>query len=171
MKTDIKKLVFVALMVSASLVLHLVESSLPLLYFVVPGLKLGLSNIISLILLYTMSAYYAIVVLCIRMVLSSFFGGGISAFMFSITGGLLSIFVMKLSKEQKLLPISIPVVSVLGAISFNLGQLIVASFMVRNFYVLSYLPIMGIVSIGTGLFIGYSSKFIVERVDIKKMFR
>ncbi len=168
MKSDVKKLVFIALMVSASLMLHFMESMFPLLYFIVPGLKLGLANIIILILVYSAPIYYAFVVFFIRIMLSSFFGGGISVFLFSLVGGLLSFLVMKLFKEQNLMEMSIPFVSVLGAISFNFGQLLVASIMVDNFFVLTYIFIMGIASLATGLFIGFSAKFVIERKLIEK---
>ncbi len=168
MKQEVKNLVFIALMVAASLMLHFIEGMLPLLYFIVPGLKLGLTNIIMLILVYSAPIHYALSVLILRIVLSSMFGGGISVFMFSLVGGLLSLFIMKILKEQKLINMSIPFVSVMGAIGFNFGQLFVASLLVDNFFVMTYIFIMGIASIGTGLFVGFCAKFVIDRKLIEK---
>ncbi len=166
MKNKIKRLVFISLMVSLSLVLRIVESFMPLLYFIAPGMKLGLTNIVSLTVLYTLGLKYAVLILFFRVAIASMFAGGISVFMFSIVGGLFSIVIMQICIKQNFYQMGLQLVSVLGAISFNLGQLFVASVLVSNLAILYYLPVMGLGSIGTGLFVGYVSKLICSQTVI-----
>ena len=76
LKKNTKKLMFMSLMVAYSLILYLIESTLPGLYFIAPGAKLGLSNIVSVTLLYIGGIQMAFSVLIVRIILSSIFGGG-----------------------------------------------------------------------------------------------
>ncbi len=162
-----KKLTYMSLMVSYSLILHIIESALPSLYFIAPGAKLGLSNIISLVILYANGAPMAIGVLLIRIVLASIFGGNMSAFLYSLTGGIFAILSMWGMKSLNLKSISIVGVSVVGAVFFNIGQLFAAGMMIENFSIFVYLPVMIYVSIGTGILVGFTAKFVLERVNKK----
>lgn len=90
-------------MIAYSLVLYFIESMLPGLYFIAPGAKLGLTNIITLSMLYIMGFGDAFAVIVIRILLSSIFGGGMSAFMYSISGGIMSLVAMYLMKKQTLI--------------------------------------------------------------------
>ena len=83
-----RRITFMALMVAYSLILYFIESMLPSLYFIAPGAKLGLTNIITLSLLYMTGLGDAFFVLVVRVIMSSIFGGGINAFMYSISGGI-----------------------------------------------------------------------------------
>lgn len=163
-----RKTVFLALMISYSLVLYFVESMLPSLYFIAPGAKLGLTNIISLSVLYLMGFRPAFVVLTIRIVLSSMFGGGLSAFLYSIMGGVFSLVAMWGMKKLNLKHVSIVGISVVGAVFFNLGQLTAAALIIKNPSIFVYLPILAYVSLGTGLFVGFAGKFVVERTKFIK---
>ena len=159
-----KRLTYMALMVSYSLVLHFIESTLPSLYFIAPGAKLGLSNIISLVLLYMNGAPIAIGVLLTRIVLGAIFGGNISSFIYSLSGGLFAIFSMWGIKAMDMKSISVIGVSVVGSVFFNIGQLFAAGIMIENFLIFAYLPVTIYVSIGTGLLVGYSAKFVLQRL-------
>lgn len=160
-----KKLMFMSLMVAYSLILYIIEAMLPGLYFIAPGAKLGLSNIVSLVLLYTSSFNTALLVLMVRILLSSFFGASFSMFFYSMAGGLFSIFAMALVKKLRLPSVTEIGVSVVGSISFNIGQLTVAALMIHNISVFVYLPILLYVSIATGIFVGYSAKFLVQKIN------
>lgn len=159
-----KKLVYLALMVSQSLVLYLVEAMLPPLAFIAPGAKLGLSNIITLSLLYLSGWMDALIVLLLRIFIASIFGGGVSALIYSLFGGLMSLFCMNLAKKLHRWDVSIIGVSVCGALSFNFGQLLAASIIISNLKIFVYLPVLSYVSVGTGIFVGLVSKFLVEKM-------
>ncbi len=158
-----KKTVFMGLMIAYTLILYIIESMLPSVYFIAPGAKLGLSNIISLTLLYTGGFSMALTVLVIRIVLSSIFVGGFSAFLYSICGGFLSIVMMFIAKSAGAKYFSEVGVSVVGAVSFNIGQLCAAALMIHNASIFVYLPVMIYVSIGTGILVGFTAKFIRRR--------
>lgn len=159
-----KKLIFMSLMVAYSLVLYFVESMLPGLYFIAPGAKLGLSNIVSLILLYIGGFQMAVMVLLTRIVMSSIFGGGFSAFLYSVSGGILSILAMYAVKRFNFKSVSEIGVSVCGAVAFNIGQLFMAALMISNMSIFIYLPVLLYVSIGTGVFVGFAARYMLEKL-------
>lgn len=159
-----KKMIFLSLMISYSLVLHLVERILPSLYFIAPGAKLGLTNIISLVILYTYGMGSALTVLVLRIILSSIFGGGFSSFLYSITGGIFAIFAMWGIKSLQSASISEIGVSVVGAVFFNIGQLAAAALMIQNLSIFVYLPVMMYVSVATGTLVGFSAKYIIRKL-------
>ena len=148
-----KRLMFMSLMVAYSLILYFIESMLPGLYFIAPGAKLGLSNIVSLILLYIGGFQMAVIVLITRIIMSSMFGGGFSAFLYSISGGILSILVMFLAKSLNLKGVTEVGISVCGAVAFNIGQLLMAAWIINNMSIFVYLPVLLYVSVGTGILV------------------
>lgn len=152
-------------MISYSLVLHLAERMLPSLYFIAPGAKLGLTNIISLVLLYSYGMGSAVTVLVLRIILSSIFGGGFSSFLYSITGGLFAILAMWGIKSCRLSSVSEVGVSVVGAVFFNIGQLVAAAMMIQNLSIFVYLPVMMYVSVVTGSLVGFSGRYVIQRLS------
>lgn len=163
-----RKITFMALMVAYSLILYFIESMLPSLYFIAPGAKLGLTNIITLSLLYMTGLGDAFFVLVVRIIMSSIFGGGINAFMYSISGGIFSMMAMFIMKKLNLPGVSIIGISVVGAVFFNIGQLIVSALVIRNISIFVYLPVLMYISLGTGILVGYTSRYITERLKFKK---
>ncbi|HHY78606.1 MAG TPA: Gx transporter family protein, partial [Clostridiales bacterium] len=93
--TRVRKMVLLSILISQALVLHVIERAIPV-PVPVPGVKLGLANIISLITIILFGYKEAVVVVTIRTLLGSLFGGGLSSFMYSLAGGLLSTSVMAL---------------------------------------------------------------------------
>ena len=171
-----RRITFMALMVAYSLILYFIESMLPSLYFIAPGAKLGLTNIITLSLLYMTGLGDAFFVLVVRVIMSSIFGGGINAFMYSISGGILSMIAMFLIKKlnlpgaesiNHLTYVNMIGVSVVGAVFFNVGQLIVSAMVIRNISIFVYLPILMYISLGTGILVGYTSRYITGRLKFK----
>lgn len=163
-----RKITFMALMVAYSLILYFIESMLPSLYFIAPGAKLGLTNIITLSLLYMTGLGDAFFVLVVRIIMSSIFGGGINAFMYSISGGIFSMMAMFIMKKLNLPGVSIIGISVVGAVFFNIGQLIVSALVIRNISIFVYLPVLMYISLGTGILVGYTSRYITDRLKFKK---
>lgn len=163
-----KKTVFLSLMIAYSLVLYIIESMLPTLYFIAPGAKLGLTNIVTLSLMYILGAKDAFIVMTIRIIMSSIFGGSMSAFMYSFGGGFLSLLAMYIVKKMNFKTVSIIGISVIGAMFFNIGQLLVSAAIIKNISIFVYLPILMYVSLGTGVLVGYAAKFMVERTKFVK---
>lgn len=162
MKTS--KMIYIGLLVGQALVLYMFESMIPV-PFITPGAKLGLSNLITVIALYTLenNREYFIVVI-IRIILSTVFGGNLSSFIYSISGGLLSLIVMIFIKTIGKDMVSIIGVSSAGAVFHNIGQLLIAAIVLNNIGVFLYLPIMSIGGIGTGIFIGITANYIVKHL-------
>lgn len=156
MKT--RKMTFLGLMIAYSLVLYIVETYIPNpLIAIFPGAKLGLSNIITLISLMILGVNNTCIILTVRIILSSIFTGPISYLLFSAGGAYLSLICMYLSSKVK--GFSLIGVSIMGAIGHNIGQLLVASIIVKNINMVGYLPFMLIASLVTGIFVGLVSKY------------
>lgn len=155
-------MVFMSLILAISLALHYIESSLPSLVFVVPGLRLGLSNIVLVIMLCKFKPSQAFLIMLLRIVLSSAFGGGPSVFIYSLAGGLFSFLSMLFLIKSKAFDLSLIGISMIGSVFFNAGQLLVASALIDSAIFMAYLPIMAISSIITGLFVGLVSVYVCE---------
>lgn len=158
-----KKIVFLSLMVSYSLILHLIESMLPGLHMVAPGAKLGLTNIITVVLLYRVSKKETLCVLLLRIFLGAVFSGAMSSFLYSLSGGLLSFVTMAWMQKLERYEVTILGVSISGALAFNIGQLVMAGIIIQNMSIISYFPAMAFVSIATGLFVGIVSDLLLKR--------
>ncbi|SHJ69624.1 Gx transporter family protein [Paramaledivibacter caminithermalis] len=161
---DTKKIVMMGLFVSMALALHIFEKAIPV-PFITPGAKLGLSNIITLTVLMYLGFKDAFTVLVARIILGSIFGGGLSGFIYSISGGLLSILVMALIKRLGKENVSVIGISVAGAVFHNIGQLLAAAFIINNINIFTYLPILFIAAVGTGVFVGLVAKYLLASLD------
>lgn len=149
----VKKTALCALLTALALVLSYVEGTIPLqLLIPLPGVKLGLANIVTLMALYFLGARYGFVILVCRCVLGSAFGGGVTALIFSLTGGLCAMSAMALGKRLPCL--SVYGVSLLGAAAHNLGQILAAMVLLKSRYVAAYLPLLLVSGAGTGLLTG-----------------
>ena len=148
-----QRLARAALLTALALGLSWMERFIPLQLLVpLPGIKLGLANLVTLFALYFLGGRMALAILCVRCLLGSLFGGGVTAFCFSITGGLLALAVMALARRLPLL--SVYGVSILGAAAHHLGQILVAVALLRSGYVVAYLPFLLLVAIATGFLTG-----------------
>jgi heptaprenyl diphosphate synthase len=162
--TKTKKLTLLSLLLAQALALHFIERAFPL-PIAVPGVKLGLANIITLITIISFGFKEAIIVVVGRTFLGALFGGGFSAFLFSVSGGLLSTIIMSIMYKKFIKFFSIPAVSITGAIFHNIGQIAVASFVVENINLFFYLPILIISGVITGLFIGLVVQFTLKPLN------
>lgn len=164
MKT--RRITFLGLMVGYSLILYILETYIPnplIVFF--PGAKLGLTNIVTLIALLIFGLKETFFIVTVRVILSSMFTGPLSYLLFSIGGAYLSLILMYLVSKIK--GLSIIGVSIVGAIGHNIGQLLVASLIVENLLMITYLPFMLLTSLATGFFVGLVSKFCYPKM--KKM--
>lgn len=148
-----KRIVQSAVLISLALALSYTERFIPLqLLIPLPGVKLGLANVVTLIALYLFGGKTAFTILVIRCVLGSVFGGGITGLLFSLTGGVLAMSVMALSKNLPFL--SIYGVSILGAAAHNVGQILAAMVLMHSVYIGLYLAYLLIVALFTGFATG-----------------
>lgn len=162
-KMTVQKMVLLAMFSTIALTIFVIESMLPPLA-PVPGIKLGLANVITLILLVCFNERDAFLVLFVRILLGSICAGQLMSFMYSLCGGLLCFITMaiinRLLRKQYIF-----ITSVFGAIAHNIGQLIVAIFLVRQPGILVYLPLMMISAVLTGLFTGFCAWFTTPRLE------
>ena len=158
------KMIFISLIVAQALVLHVIEGMIPV-PIGIPGAKLGLANIFTIISLYILGFKSTVIVVVLRVALATMFGGTLSSFLFSLSGGLLSLFSMAIIKNLLKDKVSIIGVSGAGAVSHNIGQLLVASYIVRNWTVMMYLPVLTFIGIGTGIFIGITANYIIGHMS------
>ncbi|WP_097014380.1 Gx transporter family protein [Anaerocolumna aminovalerica] len=145
------KTAYYGVLIALALIFSYVEVLIPI-PIGVPGIKLGLANIVILIGLYVMGTKDAFIISCIRIVLVGFTFGNMFSILYSLTGAILSWLVMVLCKKMK--GLSIVGVSIAGGISHNIGQIVVAALTMKTPGILSYLPVLLIAGTITGFVIG-----------------
>jgi len=147
--TRTKKLTLCAVMTALALALSYTERFIPLqLVIPLPGIKLGLANIVTLVTLFLLGIKPAFAVLILRCALGSLFGGGITGLLFSTTGGLFAMIAMAVSKKSR--RFSVYGISIFGAAAHHIGQIAAAIFLMHSVYVGAYLPYLLLVGIFTG---------------------
>lgn len=164
-KHKIQSLTMLALFTALALMIHFLESLL-LPVVPIPGIKLGLANVVTLIVLERHGFREAALVLCCRILLAGFFFGQAIGLAYSIAGGFLCLLVMalfhRLLGKNYLTLTSIP-----GAIAHNLAQLAVACLITKTLFVLSYLPFLMLSAIVTGAFTGLCAHFSLRSLPAK----
>lgn len=151
------------LLIALAFVLGYVESLIPV-YLGAPGVKLGLANLVTMTALYCMGVKAAVQVNVVRIVLSGFTFGPASAILFSLAGAGLSLLVMAVCRRFKLF--GMVGVSILGGVAHNIGQFLMAAFVVRTFGVFSYLPVLLAAGTVAGALIGLLGGLIVQRISV-----
>lgn len=150
-----KKIANMAMLVVLAMIFSYVESLIPI-NFGVPGMKLGIANLVTVTGIYFLALPEILLVVVMRVLLIGFmFGNGMSI-IYSLAGGILSVLVMVLLKKAK--GFSEVGVSIAGGIAHNIGQLIVAAIVVENMKLVYYLPALLIAGTMTGCLIGMLSK-------------
>lgn len=154
---SVRKTTLLALFTTLSLAIFAIESAIPPL-MPIPGIKLGLANIVTLILLRHFTARDAAFVLVSRILLSALLFGQALSLIYSLIGGLCSLLVMALVMKvlQKKL---VFLTGAMGGLTHNLGQLAVAFAITRTKGVVAYLPFLILSGILTGLFTGFCAGF------------
>lgn len=166
---SIKKLTMLALFTTIALIIFVIESAIPAVV-PIPGVKLGLANIVTLILIQNKMPKEAAAVLLMRIILASIFAGQMMSFIFSLFGGILCwlsmIFVHRLAGSSR-----IWFTSIIGAIFHNIGQIIAAVLTLKSLNVLYYLPFLLVSGIITGLFTGLCAYFFKKYIpDLNRFF-
>ena len=146
-----------------ALIFSYVELLLPI-NFGIPGAKLGLANLVIIIVLYKTDWKEALLLSVVRIVLAGFLFGNLFGILYSLAGGILSLAVMALLKRSG--AFSIIGVSMAGGVSHNVGQLIMAMLVVETYAVGYYLPVLLIAGLITGTLIGIAGREMLKRLDL-----
>lgn len=147
-----KRLAFLGLTVAAAIILSYVEMLLPPISTIVPGIKMGLANIVVIFTMYKLSFKDAVIVSLVRIIVVVLLFGSVLTMLYSVVGATLSLLVMFFIKKVGLF--STVGVSVSGAIAHNLGQIIVAAFLMKTIQIGYYFAILAISGIISGAIIG-----------------
>ena len=150
-KNTVLSIALCGVMTSLAIVFGYIEHLIPL-PFGIYGIKLGIANLVVITMLYALNAYSAFTINLLRIILCSMLFGSFTSFWYSLVGGLLSFAVMLILKRtNKLSPMG---VSICGAISHNIGQIVVAIILLDEFKIALYLPVLLITGAITGAIIG-----------------
>ena len=154
MKLTTKKLALCAVLTALALGLSTLESLFPVSVLVpLPGIKLGLSNIVTVFALYRLGDIPALAILIARCLLGAIFAGNASALLFSLMGGVLAMLTMIVLRRVR--GLSVYGVSIAGAAAHNIGQICAAMVVLGGTAVLGYLPVLLGVSLITGTLTGF----------------
>lgn len=156
---NIKKLTTMAMLTAISMIVFIIEAQIPL-PIAIPGVKLGLANVITLFAVWTVGRREAGAILLVRIVLGNLIVGQVMAMLYSLAGGVLCWIIMCLLKPL-LHEKQIWVMSVFGALGHNAGQLLVAVWITGTVSILWYAPVLVLAGIVTGFFTGQCTQAVV----------
>lgn len=150
-----------ALLIALAMVLSWLESLVPI-SAAVPGMKLGLTNLVVIFALFRMRSVDAAIISFVRVLLVSFTFGNAYAFAYSIAGAVLSLLIMlALKKSGRFSTVG---VSIAGGVGHNLGQIIVAALVLETEKIFFYLPVLMVSGMAAGVCIGLLGGIITERL-------
>ncbi len=156
-----KKCAYFGVLLSLAMVCGFVETLIPF-DFGIPGIKLGLANIVAVWLLYKNGFLNALAVNTARILLVGILFGNAMSLVYALSGGTLAVISMWLIKKLKVFsPVG---VSIAGAFFHNIGQLSAAAFVIGTKAVIYYLPFLTLSAVATGLLIGLLAAYLLERV-------
>ena len=157
-----RKVAIFGVFTALALIFSYVELLIPI-NFGIPGAKLGLANLMTVLVLYKMGIKEALALSMTRIILSGFMFGNLFGILYSLSGGLLSFLVMVLLKKSD--RFSVAGVSIGGGAAHNIGQLLVAMVVVQTYHVVYYLPVLLLAGEVTGLLIGLVAKEVLKRIQ------
>lgn len=156
-----KKTAYFSIMISFAMILSYIESLIPF-YFGAPGIKLGLANFIVVFMMFQNKAKEAIIMNIIRIILVGFLFGNLFSIVYSLAGGILSFFFMIVCKKLGLFEIL--GISMIGGITHNVGQILMAFFVLKSVGIFYYIPILLIAGLVTGMLIGLIAREVLKRI-------
>ena len=163
----VKKLTLLSLLSAIALTIFMVEAQIPALV-PIPGIKLGLANIVTVFTVFAIGAKEGAAVLFVRIFLGAVFAGNFSTILYSGAGGLCAI-LTTIGLKRILTQKQLWVAGVLGAIAHSIGQMAMAVAITRTVGLVAYLPVMIAVGILTGTFTGLCAQFLTERGSLWKI--
>lgn len=162
MKNHTKTLTTLAIAVSLAMILSYIEFLLPPVFSAVPGIKLGLANIVVIFLLYRMNTACALGVSFVRVCLSALLFGTALTFAYSLAGAVLSFSAMLLLKKCRLF--STVGVSIAGGVMHNLGQILMAAVLLGTREIIYYMAVLAVTGTLAGVLVGLVSALVIKRV-------
>lgn len=154
-----KQITQMGMLLSVSLVLGYLESLLPVMV-AVPGVKLGIANIVTMLVLYRMGGKQAFFIMLFRVVIAGFLYSGVAGIVYGFMGGIFCIAAMSCLKR---IPVfSMLGVSMAGAIFHNVGQIVTAFLVMDNAAILYYLPVLCISGVLAGFAVGFLSHLVIK---------
>ena len=159
---ETRKIARMGLLTALALILSYVESLIPA-FVAVPGVKMGLANIVVVFALYTLGPGEAAIVSIIRVLLSSLLFGSILSLSYSAAGAVISLRSMIIMMKTKIFGVTS--VSVTGGVFHNLGQILVACLVLETDVLLYYLPVLILSGTMTGAVIGIASSIVMKRLQ------
>lgn len=161
-----KRITTVALFTTIALIIFVVEAQIPAL-IPIPGVKLGLANIVTIYTMFRLGPRDTLLVLLGRVILGAVFAGQVMALIYSLSGGLLCYALMLLLRKI-VTENQIFVCGVLGGVAHNLGQMAAAIAVVQTPSLIVYLPIMLVSGIITGAFTGLCAQYLLKHMNMIK---
>lgn len=155
------KVAYFGVFTALALIFSYVETLIPI-HLGIPGVKLGLANLIIVITLYKMGIKEAYILSVVRVVLAGFIFGNMFSILYSMSGGLLSLTVMIFLKKTD--KFSVMGVSMAGGVFHNIGQLLMAAIVLESLSITYYLPILLISGVLTGFMIGFIANEMLKRL-------
>ena len=159
-----KRLTTAAVLIALGIALQVLESMAPI-PVAIPGGKLGLANIATVMTLFLFDAKTAFAVALLRSALGSLLYGGVSGMLYSVAGAAFSAAVMVLLRRYARGKLSIVGVSIAGAVCHNAAQVTVAALVLGNVWIYTYLPLLGLLAAVTGMFTGLAGRFAVVHLQ------
>ena len=159
-----KKVAFLGVFLALALIFSYIETWIPNV-FGVPGIKLGLANIVIIILLFRFGTKEAYGISVARVILAGFLFGNLASILYGLAGAMLSLTVMLLLKKTG--KFKVITVSAVGGICHNVGQLIVAILVLENYRISYYVPVLLISGLVTGILIGIVAQEVILRLRMQ----
>ncbi len=159
---ELRKITRLSMFLALAVTLNIVENVIPIFQGIVPGVKLGLTNIVILFVLYKYGFREALSLSITRVILVGILNTGLFsvAFFLSLSGALFSILMMGLVK--RITKLSIVGVSIIGSLFHSLGQIIVVAIILYSWTAFNYLPILILFSVPTGILTGIICKELLK---------
>lgn len=156
-----RKIAYMGMFIAVAMVFSYVESLIPV-NIAVPGVKLGLANLVTIVVMFKMDVRSAWVISLIRVVLSALLFGNLSIMVYSLAGAVLSLLVMTLCMKMKIF--GLLGTSILGAVSHNAGQIIMAAILMKSGNIMLYIPVLCISGTIAGICIGLAGAVLVRNL-------
>ncbi|MCR4431476.1 MAG: Gx transporter family protein [Tepidanaerobacteraceae bacterium] len=158
-----RKMIFLSLLVTFGLVLHIIENMIPV-PFPIPGAKLGLANIISLLAIVIYGFKEGLTVNILRCLIGAVLAGSTASLLYSLSGAILSTLMMALFYKYFKKVFSLVGISIIGGVAHNFAQVTVASIILSTFGLYVYLPLLMVIGLLTGIFTGFAAAFICQNL-------
>ncbi len=163
MSSKAKKAALLGVLTSVALVLSYLESILPPIWAAVPGIKVGLPNVVIIFLLYRFGVKEAAIVSFIRIFVVALLFGNVMTLAYSFAGALLSIVLMAICKKTKVF--SVVGTSIVGGVAHNLGQILIAIFLFDTVQIGYYMIVLAITGTIAGVFVGLAGALLLKRLN------